>query len=325
MALAWWLAGSPKPVSAPTFPPFESSPSLSPVVATNANFATPEPIEGRRKEVVEGILGVLAAPITFYGRVIDQNGDPVVGADVGYSALDRFMQPGTGYTGTSDKNGEFSISSINGARLSVNVRKKGYYFIDGKSNAAFAYGTGPDGYFQSPPVKGKPAIFILQKMGATEPLIYVGTRYYKVTKNGQPMEVNLTTGREISVGQGDIRFERWATDQTKTESGRFDWRFRITVPKGGIIERKDQFAFEAPQTGYQNAVEINMPSSLGKEWEYTVNKSYFVQLPGGRYARINATIQAGHNSTPLVFDAFVNPNSGSRNLEFDPKNVVKSP
>ena len=54
------------------------------------------------------------------------------------------------------------------------------------------------------------------------------------------MEIVLDTGKQVSVNQGDIRFERWTNDQAKNARGHFDWRFRITAPFG-IIERLDQF------------------------------------------------------------------------------------
>lgn len=327
-ALVWWLLkSSPMPVSLRASKSFVLSTSAKPAAAQASRVlpAPQLPIEEHHKVVVEKIQRVLATPITFYGKVIDQSGDPVPDAIVGYSALDKFMEPGTGYTGTSDKNGTFNISGIKGARLGVTVRKKGYYFIDGKSHAAFAYGTGADGYFKSPPTRDNPAIFVLHKMGETEPLISAGARDYKVSKDGQPLEVNLGTGKQVPTGQGDIRFERWASDQAKNEKGRFDWRFRITVPDGGIIERKNRFAFEAPQEGYHSAIEINMPASLGDKWSYTVEKSYFIKARGGHYARFNATIEAGHDNTPLTVDSIVNPKPGSRNLEFDPAKAIKSP
>jgi len=278
----------------------------------------------KRKAGVEQVLSALATPIKFYGQVVDQNGDPVPAADIGYSAADKFMASGSGYTGKSDANGMFSISGIKGVWLGVNVRKEGYYQIHNVSNGSFAYGMGSDGYLREPPTRNKPAMFVLQKMGVSEPLIQIAGRQYKVAKDGQPLEIDLKTGKQVQGGQGDIRFERWANDQAKNEKGRFDWRFNISIPEGGIIERKGQFDFEAPTEGYQLNAEIDMSASLGEKWKYTVEKSYFIKTRDGHYARIEATIYGGHNNS-LVLESFLNPKPGSRNLEFDPKKVVKSP
>ncbi len=323
-ALVWWLlkpSQTPQGSSVAANPGQSASPSSasSPILPLQASgSAVPsQPIDERRKAVVENILGVLATPITFYGKVIDQNGNPVPDAAVGYSALDKFMAPGTGYTGTSDENGKFSISDIKGARLSVNVRKNGYYFIDGKSNAAFAYGTGSDGYFQNPPTKENPAIFILQKMGTTESLIRVSSRQIDVPRTGQPMSINLATGR---TGQGNLQVTSWIGDSKQRP---FDWRYHLSVPGGGLIERKGQFDFEAPADGYQPTIEVNMAANA-EQWTARLTKEYFAKLGDGKYARFSVRFYAGDRNF-VVLESYLNPILGSRNLEFDPTKVVKSP
>jgi hypothetical protein len=64
--------------------------------------------EEQRKAIAEGVELILSTPITFYGKVVDQHGDPVADADVGYSALDRFMEPGSSYKGRSDETGRLA-------------------------------------------------------------------------------------------------------------------------------------------------------------------------------------------------------------------------
>jgi hypothetical protein len=87
------------------------------------------------------------------------------------------------------------------------------YMIDGKSANTFAYGVGPDSVRQEPPTKDNPAIFVLQKMGMTEPLIHISSRTYRAPRNGTPVEVDLTTGRMS--GQGHLRVEAWTEDRIR--------------------------------------------------------------------------------------------------------------
>ena len=321
--LLWWLTRSPR-VSFRRAAQSEEAkvPRATSVPAVlNTSTSTSPSVEAEPgNQALEQVTHAFNAPIAFYGRVIDQYGNPVSDADVGYTAADKFNASGSNYSGKSDEKGFFEISGIKGAGLLVGVGKRGYYPVEGKSSASFAYGVGRDSYRQPAPTKAKPAIFFLHKMGETEPLVHVSARQYKVGRNGQPMEIVLDTGKQVSVNQGDIRFERWTNDQAKNARGHFDWRFRITVPVGGIIERRDQFAFEAPQEGYQDVVEIDMPALLGDRWSYTVNRSYFVKSRKGTYARVNVSIYGGHNNS-LVLESFVNPNHNSRNLEFDPTKV----
>lgn len=312
--LWWWMQRETKPS------PLQASkpPSSSTPASKEPNAAvTPQAQEEKRKAAVDLVVSALATPIEFYGRVVDQNGDPVAGATVGFSALDKFMAPGSGYTGTSDENGLFSISGIKGARLSVNVRKEGYYFIDSKSNASFAYGTGSDGYFRAPPTKSKPATFILQKAGEKVALLYASGGQIDVPKTGKPLGIDLATGRS---GQGSLEVTSWIGDAKKRP---FDWRYQLSVPNGGIIERTGQFDFEAPADGYQPAIEISMAATAEK-WSSDVTRTYFAKLPDGRYARFSINFYPGQRNF-IVLESYVNPKPGSRNLEFDPKQQVKSP
>lgn len=327
----WWLLHAPQPEStAQTSLAAGTSTEPSPAEAQ----ASPTPPEqAARLHAASALVDkIFSSPIEFYGRVVDQNGDPVPHADVGYTAADKFNASGSNYTGQTDAQGYFQITGISGAALGVAVRKAGYYFIHNPSDrslptstATFGYSMGPDSYRRVPPTKDKPAVFVLHKMGATEPLVHVGTRYYKVSKDGQPIDVNLETGREVPAGQGDVRFERWANDQKKNQRRHFDWRFRIAVPGGGLVERNGQFDFEAPEDGYEENVEIDMPASLGDKWRSTVDRSYFVKMRDGRYARFNVTIQAAHDNPTFRSDAYLNPTPGSRNLEYDPSKTVKAP
>ena len=283
-------------------------------------MATPPVQSVERKAVVRKIQSALATPITFYGKVIDQNGDPVPDATVNYGALDKFDAPGSQYQGKSDANGKFSISDIAGAALSVGVRKEGYYMIDGKSANAFAYGVGPDSARREPPTKENPAIFVLQKMGITDPLVHISSRTYRIPRNGTPVEVDLTTG-QVSV-LGNLRVETWTKDQAKDAKQHYTWRCRISVPNGGLVERKGQFDFEAPADGYKPSDEIVMLQTAEK-WQPQGQREYFVKLNDGRYARVQLKMIAQGNHF-FRLESYLNP-SGSRNLELDPSNVVRSP
>jgi hypothetical protein len=322
LLLLWWML-SPSPQEktqiAPTTPHQSASPStkISQSQQTPPPLPPTQPIEERRKVVVEKVQEVLAAPITFYGKVIDQNGGPVPDATVNYGALDKFDEPGSQYQGKSDANGNFSINGIHGAVLRVGVQKKGYYMIDGKSADAFAYGIGPDSNSKPPPTEGSPAVFVLQKMGTPEPLIRVSSRQFDVPVAGRLLSIDLATGQ---MGQGNLQIESWLGD---VKQRRFDWRYRLSVPGGGMVERAGQFEFEAPNNGYQPAVEVDM-SANAERWSSDVTKNYFVKLSDGRLGRFSISFYPGDRNF-VVIESYINPTPANRNLEFDPKKVVRSP
>ena len=294
------------------------------LAAANLNAITvPQSLydEAPRKEVVEKIQSALATPIAFYGKVIDQNGDSVPGATVNYGALDKFDAPGSQYQGKSDANGHLSINGIGGVVLNVGVRKEGYYMIDGKSANAFAYGVGPDSTRRQAPTKDNPATFVLQKMGITEPLIPLSTGGVRVPKDGTPVSINLATGQRENLGLDGVKVEVWTDDRTTNAKGHYDWRCRVSVPGGGLLERKEQFDFEAPAVGYEEFDEIAMESA-DPSWRKRFKKDYFARLPSGSYARFQVEFTSGGDHFFIV-KSYLNPNPGSRNLEFDPNKVVQ--
>ena len=297
-----------------------ANPTATPNVS--AGPPTVQDPAARRREVLEKIQRSLATPITFYGRVIDQNGDPVPGATVNYNALDKFDAPGSQYQGKSDSTGAFSITGIGGAALSVGVRKEGYYMIDGKSASAFAYGVGADSTRRVAPTENNPAILVLQKAGIPEPLVSLSTGGIKVPKNGTPVSIDLATGERTFASANCLRVEVRTQNHAPNAAGPYHWQCRVSVPGGGLVERKEQFDFEAPAAGYQQSDEIVMLSK-DPSWKKRFKKSYFARFPSGNYARLQFEFTSGGDHFFMV-ESFFNPRSGSRNLEFDPQNVVRA-
>jgi hypothetical protein len=139
----------------------------------------------------------------------------------------------------------------------------------------------------------------------------------RIPKDGTPVMLDLMTGR--SFPSGNFRIQVWTE---APEGGRkFNWRCQITVPGGGLIERKGQFDFKAPEDGYTEIVEIEMPAT-SEEWSSQEQREFFVKLPDGRYARVNLTMIAGGNHYFLL-ESYLNPALGDRNLEFDPEKAIK--
>jgi hypothetical protein len=319
----WWLLRAPQtgPDAGSQTVAEHPTPTAEQVQAPRTSSSEEED----KKRVLDQVAQVFSAPIAFYGRVIDQNGDPVPHASVGYTAADKFNASGSNYTGQADENGSFEISGIQGAGLAVTVRKEGYYLIHNPSDrslptstAAFAYGMGPDSYRRPAPTKDNPAVFVLHKMGETEPLMRV-EKGERIPKDGTPATVDLMTGRLSP--SGNLRVEAWT--EAPVEGRRFTWRCRVTVPGGGLVERRGQFDFEAPEDGYEESVELGMPGEA-EQWASQQQRDYFVKLPDGRYARINFTMIAGGNHYFLL-ESFLNPTPGSRNLEYDPKQTAGAP
>jgi hypothetical protein len=273
------------------------------------------------KTNIAKIVQVFSAPIDFWGKVIDQHGNPVAGAAVHYSAADKYFKDGSKYEGTSDGQGLFSISNIKGAGLFVDVAKSGYYG-SAKSGGSFGYGM-PSG--AAPPSKQKPAIFVLQKMGETEPLIKLEPGSVLVPKDGIPYKLSLRRERarlSSSQSSGDLQIELWSAYQPPPPyGGSYDWRCRISVPGGGLVERVGNFNFEAPVENYVQAFEFKMPATT-ERWQPSLKKEFFLRLADGCYARVKLDIITGGDHF-IDIESYLNPTPGHRNLEFDPSKAIK--
>jgi hypothetical protein len=77
----------------------------------------------------------------------------------------------------------------------------------------------------------------------------------------------------------------------------------------------EEFNFLAPEEGYSQSDEIDMPRSLDRKWSGDAGRKYYLSLPGGKYARMEFAMIARGDHFCIV-ESFLNP-SGSRNLEYD--------
>ena len=254
-------------------------------------------------------------PIEFYGKVIDENTNPVANAQIDFDCNDLSQSGTSFYHSQSDVNGLFSIRNINGKLLGVKVTKQDYY--SSHPFGANFYYAGQNQNFV--PDSNKPVIFRLKRKGLAESLIVMeGT--FQISISGKPLTVDLKTGKPAQTGHGDVIFEFVRETPDKTKIRLYDWKFSITVPDGGLIQSTKELDFIAPKNGYVASDTIAMSSSLGDAWQGRVDRQYFLKFSNGNYGRIVVDLMS-HNGS-LKIQSFINP-SGSFNLEFDPTNVIQ--
>ena len=320
-----------------------ATPSLTPekkTEATSKGLPTPVvPQQGQDRKPVKNepdynaIMAFGAAfkkPFTFIGKAIDENGNPVPGANVTWGANNNPDPYGSGSRGEtfSDTNGMFSIKD-HGIGLYVKVSKGGYYEVPTETKERGSYGS-----FKNTPALGKsdfpmgteqaPAIFVLKKKGEAAGLIRAESKINLPT-NGTPVEINLRNGKASALGQGDVKVECWAHVEgvDTTVYNRYSWQCRISVPGGGLVERTGPLNFTAPADNYQAVGQIDMPDT-SERWRPQAMKEYFVKLANGSYARLELRIVTGSNNF-LRMESYLNPQPGSRNLEYDPAKQIEVP
>jgi hypothetical protein len=260
-------------------------------------------------EQVEASRTFFSHRIDFYGLVQDEAGNPIPGTNVTYhvasSLLEAMMsveRPQKDSIGPqTGADGRFSITGKRGAGIWVTVAHPDYY--PEKSRADLDYNNILP---EDRPTREKPVEFSLRRKGVAEPLLSL-SRTLDVPKDGKPVAFGLA-----SKEGNDILVQVW------TDSGPrpYAWRMRIKVPGGGLALYEGKHQFLAPEEGYLPVFDFSMPvEGVNGHWDSQYRASFFVQLPGSRYARMRFEMIAGGDHFAVI-ESLYNP-SGSRNLEFD--------
>jgi hypothetical protein len=254
-------------------------------------------------------------PLDLYGMVIDQYGQPVVGAKV---RGDAQLDPGTGYNKSdthyteTGADGRFSFLGLHGLGLGIWPQKEGYaYNLKLPSRRRDDYQPDPK----------EPMTFAMWKLKGPEPMMHAKIHAY-IPCDGTNTRFDLLTGKKSAEGDLVVSLTRKPVDIDRGKP--FDWAVTLEVPGGGLREITDLYPNEAPENGYSEGRTMHFPPSMLK-WDAGWRQSFYFKSRGGQvHGRMDVTIQADFQPPPTFFSAeiYANP-SGSRNLEFDPAKQIR--
>jgi hypothetical protein len=252
-------------------------------------------------------------PINFYGKVVDENNQPVVGASVDYTWSTIQAESGTMTKhDQTDSSGLFSIHET-GSGVGITVSKDGYYTPPSQRLKNYEYANHGDGVFT--PDANNPVVFRLRKRGAGVDLItskYGVKNYFGVTVplDGTPVRVDLLE-RKSGGQEGQLILSETKPPYDKWKQAT-EWSFRMEIPDGGFVEENDEFAFEAPESGYQPVMEFDFEQSQ-TNWTTILKKDFYVRFGNPpRYGCLHLDTRVEMDGARLTYA--INPD-GSRNLE----------
>jgi hypothetical protein len=230
------------------------------------------------------------SPIDFHGLVINENGEPVEGAEIEVLLFDRVLEPLrypylTGPflpTRKTDRKGSFEITDTEGAAILIKVSKRGYRPV-GDSRRVYRFPPELQVKNEYPlPSKEEPAEFHLIENDDSA-LRRIATGAIPLPPKGGAAEISLRryTPHGVEPDEGDLRVA-YARGKPGPD-GRFDWKCTISVPGGGIQRYDDLLKDLAPEDGYADSFTIERDAD-SEDWTDRVEQFLVVRMQDGNYA-----------------------------------------
>lgn len=306
--------------------------------ASNAYQSSERVAQVRAMYDAAGGLDKLNAPVCFYGKVVDQSGAPVLGAEVSITFYAYAINEGGEVMSDkilkTDSNGLFVLSHVKGKELVVNtIQGQGYefpYHGGSPEGSHFEYAGVSHPYV---PNQAHPVVFFGRKKGPGDCLL---TQYISIGFSPSDASVigeDLILGAQLPFQPSDVITQLggdpvvWDLKiQASFDATKRFWSLRLTSDSqdSGIFV-SDKILYEAPAEGYKSSWMLgpNAPKAGGRYVYLRSRKPYI-------YARIDFGESFSVKKWPFVDDRFsqqkwdfsingravVNP-FGDRNLEND--------
>ncbi len=291
-----------------------------------APLATPDrrsPDE-RFNEQVQGAVTTINQPLRFWGKVVDQEGRPLGGVEVSYKAR-TVRSPMFAAIGTKDSygkaatnaDGAFYIDAGKGDMFGLYGFSKTGYRLAQNTKTGFAYAGSPEIHR---PSAERPVVFVMYQEAAIEPLRHYEHRF-DLPPDGRPAAIDLMAGKAVEGGQ--LRVTLWRNPVNIHRGRPFQWSAKIEVVGGGLVKADESKPFIAPTDGYEPSADYAFQPKnpdWDPDWHGGIRRMFYVRTADGMYGRVQIELDARSQPPPcaLFVEGWLNPKSGSRNLEYHP-------
>lgn len=294
------------------------SASAPPTVAAAEQKQT---AQKKRQEDVRLFVEWRNVPISYYGKVVDEDENPIGGVKVRYSVQSFYplpVLPGAKsdfFDVVSDANGLFEITDHKGSSLGIDsLTKEGYKYSAKAGRGALYSGNGDADYRPDP---ANPEIFTMVHLGVAGPLVNYDA-HFTVPCDGTPVRMDMMTGKMATDGDLQITLKREPYNIV-FGGPRFFWSLKIEMIGGGLVELVGTGTYRAPQQGYEPDFEFEQSADAPK-WGGGLIKAFYIKTRDDHYGRINIDLDVHYQPPPAKagLEVYMNPTPGSRNLEYDP-------
>ena len=321
--------------------------------STPATTSAPAAVDwrtGERVRKMNDYFNSMDGTVRFYGRVLDQNGQPVDGARITASLARHkgnfllwIANPANNEKDynpieqesavvSTDSAGDFAITDRKGFRLDIqSIAKDGSLdLVAGESMYGLKRSTYRYGKERDPDVSNiqpdNPVIFRLLKKGAIEPSISQAIKLQLLPES--VTRLNVVSGHSVTTDQYDLEIRLTGKTTVVNATKRFgDWMLSLEAKSGGFLMTADDSTFEAPETGYLPALQFEAAKPEDLLWSRSGKKKRVFFR--GRNGQVTALLSVQFDVHPweggrLRIETLVNT-TGSRNLEPDPEKQITDP
>lgn len=281
--------------------------------------------------------------IDFYGQIVDQYGEPVTNASVGFSTGGAMLAPGKGIGKVSaDEQGRFEIHSEGGSLSLFNIKAPGINFsfpvpthiknsrfgahIKEMRFTGYQHNVGGNDPLWTGTSPEKPYVFTAWRVDKYEKILVGDLNSYQFP-DGRVYTFKLDKKkyeerREEGSTDGHL-FVSCTREPIERVQDHVDWQVTITPVDGGIQTTDDLYLNLAPETGYQPSLTIDMRKGSPDYKESLINQRYFFtaksgQVYGSLYMHIEPNAKQGKKCRIDITQYKVNLD-GSRNLAVKPR------
>lgn len=276
----------------------------------------PPPVPGESKEEQElKYAAFMNVPIIFYGRVLDQDSHPVLGAVVS-SQVDMATNLVEHYAGanpitkcgdvTTDGDGLFTISGQRGYVLSItSITGSGYRAA--RRNAGFSYDRRLPQCHQPDPDKPVEFMLIKDDLPKAEK---VYDKRLKVPWHAGPVIIDL--GQEV--GKLRVASARQGFNPANRRIS-FEWSADVHAEGFEITPLPDPGAWIAPVDGYEDRHLYKFSRNMSA-WVSRVDDRYAIRTSAGNYGLMELSVYGDGDERGMSTSVTIYLNrSGVRNID----------
>jgi hypothetical protein len=314
---AWYLLSDSKPKVGYSENTEEEVPQVNSQQVTKELPSQNEQYEKKRKFYEEQEkdwqkhVQKINVPIKFYGKIIDEKGKPIAGAEVKY----YIQQPQTMYVDSGSRasvktndDGRFSVSGIKGKTFLIEgIRKEEYVWVENEETGFFYSGTNHEIHI---PDSSNPVVYTMIQEDNL-PKLLTKRSHLSLAWDGKPVFYNLQTGKFGK--DGEIKVTAWRGAITgQYNNAKFDWSITFEVPSGGIQEISKKLTHFALKEGYQNSWKFRRDSSDKFLFMLSSSNTYLgFRLKNGNYGYLSISVNSDPRSKEnITIDATLNPTGG---------------